>query len=75
METPERLIPQAMPKIDTDSSADLFYKCPVGGFASLSPGVCPKCKESLVAVSSGQSSADDQSIFINGNHDGRTSKR
>ena len=25
----------------------LFFKCPVGGFASLRPGVCPKCHEPL----------------------------
>jgi len=57
METPERVIPQAMPEIDIDSSADLFYKCPVGGFASLSPGICPKCSEQLVTVSAGDGSA------------------
>lgn len=27
-----------------------FYKCPIGGFASLRPGICPKCHESLTPV-------------------------
>jgi len=30
----------------------LFYKCPVGGFASLVPGRCPKCNEHLLAFPS-----------------------
>lgn len=28
----------------------LFFKCPMGGYASLRPGLCPKCKELLVPV-------------------------
>jgi len=32
----------------------LFYKCPVGGFASLVPGRCPKCDEQLSAFSSSE---------------------
>ena len=28
----------------------LFYKCPNGGFASLRPGICPKCHEPLRPV-------------------------
>lgn len=27
----------------------LFYKCPVGGYVSLRPGACPKCREPLEA--------------------------
>ena len=27
----------------------LFYKCPVGGFVSLRPGACPKCRQPLIA--------------------------
>lgn len=75
METPERVIHQAMPEMELGNSSDLFFKCPIGGFASLSPGVCPKCNELLVAVSGDESSAEGQSIFVNGNHSGRTSKR
>ncbi len=32
----------------------LFYKCPVGGFASLAPGRCPKCNEQLSAFPSSE---------------------
>ncbi len=28
----------------------VFFKCPVGGFASLRPGNCPKCGEPLMIV-------------------------
>ncbi len=28
----------------------VFFKCPVGGFASLRPGLCPKCQEVLQPV-------------------------
>ncbi len=28
-----------------------FYKCPVGGFASFTPRICPKCGEPLVPFS------------------------
>jgi len=31
---------------------DIFFKCPNGGFASLRPGICPKCHESLTVVKS-----------------------
>lgn len=30
--------------------ASVFFKCPVGGFASLRLGSCPKCGESLVPI-------------------------
>lgn len=75
METLERVIPQAMPKIDIGSSGDLFYKCPVGGFASLLPGVCPKCDERLVAVSVLNETEDVQITVGDGKPDGRSSKR
>ncbi|GEM_PF-6224122 len=75
METPERVSPQATPKIDLDSSGDLFYRCPVGGFASLSPGICPKCSERLVVVSAVNGSDDARLAFGDGNHNGRSSKR
>ena len=58
MQTPECVIPRAMAKIDIGSSGDLFYKCPVGGFASLNPGICPKCNEPLVALSDTGSAAE-----------------
>ncbi|MBA2341792.1 MAG: hypothetical protein H0V88_15490 [Pyrinomonadaceae bacterium] len=35
----------------------VFYKCPIGGFASLRPGNCPKCNESLTPVSTSSVSA------------------
>lgn len=75
METPERVIPQTMPEIGIDSSKDLFFKCPIGGFASLSPGICPKCNEQLVVVSVTDSTADEESRVGVGNHNGRSSKR
>jgi len=28
----------------------IFYKCPVGGYASLRPGLCPKCREPLTPL-------------------------
>ena len=59
MEPLERAIPQAVPEIEIDSNADLFYKCPVGGFASLNPGICPKCNERLVAVYDARCTADE----------------
>lgn len=37
----------------------LFYKCPVGGFASLAPGRCPKCDEQLSAFSSSEVVEDE----------------
>lgn len=30
--------------------SSVFFKCPIGGFASLSPGLCPKCYEPLTPV-------------------------
>lgn len=36
-----------------------FFKCPAGGFASLRPGVCPKCGELLMTVSASPASMDD----------------
>ena len=50
METPESVIPQTVPMIEINTTKELFFKCPVGGFASLRPGICPKCKELLIAV-------------------------
>jgi len=32
------------------STERVFFKCPFGGFASLRPGVCPKCGELLMKV-------------------------
>ncbi len=32
--------------------SDIFFKCPVGGYASITPGICPKCCEHLVPVTS-----------------------
>ena len=37
---------------------DIFFKCPNGGFASLRPGICPKCNELLTAVKSSGSAHD-----------------
>lgn len=36
----------------------VFFKCPVGGFASLSPGICPKCGELLMIVGASPVSTD-----------------
>ena len=59
-ETPERLNPQAVLEIEANRSSDLFFKCPVGGFASLNPGICPKCNEELVGVYVSNSKANGQ---------------
>ncbi len=42
----------AVPKEATASLRErgLFYKCPIGGFASLRPGICSKCHESLTPI-------------------------
>lgn len=32
----------------------LFFRCPVGGFASLIPGACPKCGERLTSIDAAQ---------------------
>ena len=42
----------AVPKEATVSGPEkgLLYKCPIGGFASLRAGTCPKCRESLTLV-------------------------
>ena len=42
----------AVPKEATASlrKTGLYYQCPNGGFASLRPGICPKCHDSLAAV-------------------------
>lgn len=38
-------------KTASDDNGGIFYKCPIGGFASLRPGRCPKCRESLTPIS------------------------
>ena len=45
----------AIPKEATASLSGrgLYYQCPNGGFASLCPGICPKCHESLSPVVEG----------------------
>ncbi len=43
-------------KTGSDNNGGIFYKCPVGGFASLRPGYCPKCHESLTPVISAPTS-------------------
>jgi len=50
METPELRMSEVKAEIDLASSNDLFFKCPMGGYASLRPGLCPKCSEPLVPV-------------------------
>lgn len=43
----------------------VFYKCPVGGFASLRPGTCPKCHEVLVFVDeSAASKAESEKVRV-----------
>ncbi|MBA3438647.1 MAG: hypothetical protein H0T92_02095 [Pyrinomonadaceae bacterium] len=37
----------------------IFFKCPTGGFASLRPGVCPKCREPLAPVISAKQVNED----------------
>lgn len=71
MESPERAITQPLAAIDVDGSNDLFFKCPIGGFASLSPGVCPKCSEQLVAVSAVNGSTDARIAVGDGNENER----
>ncbi len=43
--------------VRSSSGGGVFYKCPIGGFASLRPGYCPKCHESLTPVSTSSASA------------------
>ena len=35
----------------------VFFKCPVGGFASLNPGLCPKCQEVLQPITGSTSAS------------------
>jgi len=47
------------PNFDGKSNASqsgAFYKCPVGGYASLRPGHCPKCHERLTLTTAANSS-------------------
>lgn len=44
-------------KTASDTNGGIFYKCPLGGFASLRPGYCPKCRELLMLVSAEHTSA------------------
>ena len=67
MESPEFVLPLATPKIARDRNREFFFKCPVGGFASLSPGICPKCNAQLVAVSAGELSTGEHPVG-DGNH-------
>ena len=46
---------EMMNEVINATDVPLFYKCPFGGFASLRPGVCPKCEEVLTPV--GQSAS------------------
>lgn len=62
METLELMTSELMPAVDLESSNDLFFECPLGGYASLRPGLCPKCSESLVPVVPIGLVADDQLI-------------
>lgn len=41
-----------------------FFKCPTGGFASLLPGVCPKCREPLIRVAGANSSLNEHMRVI-----------
>ena len=76
METPERVNRQPRPKFDMDSSnRQWFFKCPIGGFASLNPGICPKCNAQLVAVSVRDSSAVEPRAAGDGDHNRRSLKR
>ncbi|MEJ7577673.1 MAG: hypothetical protein WKF74_11790 [Pyrinomonadaceae bacterium] len=42
----------ATPRTTEVEGGDIFFKCPVGGYASITPGICPKCCEHLVPVAS-----------------------
>ncbi len=37
----------------------IFFKCPIGGYASLGPGICPKCGEFLMTVGASPASMRD----------------
>ena len=39
---------------------NFFFKCPMGGYASIRPGFCPKCDEPLVLVAPIDSRSDEQ---------------
>lgn len=54
------------------SQRGVFFQCPVGGFASLSPGLCPKCQEALLLVTvpapaSGHSGIDMRDVSAQSN--------
>ncbi len=52
---------KAIYRIETMADArqeTIFFKCPVGGFASLRPGICPKCGELLMIVGASLASTD-----------------
>lgn len=74
METAELVSPQPLPKVDMNRRK-LFFKCPIGGFASLNPGICPKCNAQLIAVSVRDSSAVERRAVRDGDHNRRSLKR
>ena len=55
------MTPQPMPDTTAIGPGDrLFFQCPMGGYASLHPGFCPKCNESMVPVTGRDSPANEQ---------------
>ena len=57
----ETMIEQAIPVVEMNRlEGRVFFKCPLGGYASLSPGRCPKCHEPLVLISVKDSSAAER---------------
>ncbi|MBA3320957.1 MAG: hypothetical protein H0T45_05860 [Pyrinomonadaceae bacterium] len=45
-------------KVANAREGKVFFKCPVGGFASLRPGICLKCGELLMIVGASPASTD-----------------
>ena len=55
------MIEQQTPEITVIGFTNgFFFKCPMGGYASLRPGLCPKCDEVLVPVTTINSRSDEQ---------------
>jgi hypothetical protein len=55
------MTPQPMPETTAIGPGDhLFFQCPMGGYASLHPGLCPKCNEPMVPVTGRNSAANEQ---------------
>lgn len=66
------MIEQQTPEITVIGfSNGFFFKCPMGGYASLRPGLCPKCNEPLVAIAPLDSRLDEQPSDARNHKNGR----